>query len=386
MPPVLKGDIWPLFVSEGSLVYHQAVVYVCCKSYTRPIPLGVGKSLQQKLKGSPQDINDGRSQAKEPGLVVGRDKSMISHVRACGSITTADKVKAEAYYTSKGRAPASIIQTKSAGASFKECPPANLQEPPSERRKTATRIEEYAAFGNHFRDDTNEHACLIAELVSVNKVPFNVLSSPQFRRLQDFYLASAERTAKSGLVVHPAKIRAEMLPLRYEEVVARSSARINLSPLRDQFTLADDGWSSLRKIHYRTITIGAPGVPAETVAFFRLSPLHLHSVAVAKGWEKVIILGDRSAALEDYRPGFAVPLPRSPSAYVSDSAGPNVRARAIASLRHPKLIFLACLAHVFALLCGDYITSSSHHAVIARSQRVVHSFNSSSSVWLPLLL
>jgi hypothetical protein len=168
-------------------------------------------------------------------------------------------------------------------------------------------------------------------------------------------------------------------------VVARSSARINLSPLRDQFTLADDGWSSRRKIHYSIITIGAPVVPAETVALFRISPLHRQGVAIAKGWEKIIILGDRSAALEDYPPGFALPLPRSPSAFVSDSAGPNVRARAIASLRHPKQIFLPCLAHVFALLCGDYITSSIHRAVIARSQRVVHFFNSSSSVWLPLL-
>jgi hypothetical protein len=166
--------------------------------------------------------------------------------------------------------------------------------------------------------------------------------------------------------------------LRHEEGVARSSARISLSPIRDLSTLANDGWSSRRKIHYSTITIGAPGVPAETVALFRVTPLQLHGVAIAKGWEKNIILGDRSAPLEDYPPGFAVPLPRSPSAFVSDSAGPNVRAHAIASLRHPKLIFLPWLAHVCALLCGAYITSSSHHAVIARSQRVVHFFNISS--------
>jgi hypothetical protein len=101
MPPVLKGDIWPLFVLEGSLVYHQAVVYAGCKRCTQPVPLGVGTTLQQKLKG-PQDINDGRSQAKELGLVVGRDKSMISHVRACGSITTADNGKAEAYFKANG--------------------------------------------------------------------------------------------------------------------------------------------------------------------------------------------------------------------------------------------------------------------------------------------
>jgi hypothetical protein len=80
----------------------------------------------------------------------------------------------------------------------------------------------------------------------------------------------------------------------------------------------------------------------------------------------------RGVPLEDYPLGFALRLPRSPSAVVSDSADPNVRARTITSLQHPNIIFLLCLAHTFALTCGDYITSSSHHAFMAQSQRVVH--------------
>jgi hypothetical protein len=162
----------------------------------------------------------------------------------------------------------------------------------------------------------------------------------------------------SGLVVHPAKIRADMLPLRYNEAVVRSRDRIGASLLREQFTLADDGWSSPRKVHYTTITIGAPRVPLETVALFRILPSELHGLAIAKGWEKLILLGGRAAPLEDYPSGFVVPLPGSPCAFLSDSSGPNVRARAIASLEYPNIIVFPCFAHILALLFGDYLMGS----------------------------
>jgi hypothetical protein len=60
---------------------------------------------------------------------------------------------------------------KSVAAYFTEGPSANPQEPASKRRKAATRIGECAAFRNRIRRDTNEHASLINEAVSVNKVP-----------------------------------------------------------------------------------------------------------------------------------------------------------------------------------------------------------------------
>jgi hypothetical protein len=170
-------------------------------------------------------------------------------------------------------------------------------------------------------------------------VPFAVLSSPALRELQDYYLGSAQRTAKSQLVIVPAKIRTKFLPRRFEEVVERSSARISRSPLREQFTFADDGWASHRKTHYKTVTIGAPGVPAEIVALCPVSPSELHGVLIATTWEMLIMLSDRGASLEDYTLGFALRLPRSPSGFVPDSAGRNVRARAFASLRHPNIFF-----------------------------------------------
>jgi hypothetical protein len=228
------------------------------------------------------------------------------------------------------------------------CPgPSAKSQQPAYKRLKATTIEEYAAFRNNgFRHDPDVHARLIVNLVSVHKMPFAVLSSRAFRELQDYYLGSAERPAKSGLVNFPAKIRTKSLPLLFEEAVERSSARISRSPLREQFTLADDGWASRHKTHCKTGTIGAPGVPAEIFALCPVSPSELHGVSIARTWKMLILVSDRGAPLEDYPLGFALRLPRSPSAFVSDSAGPNVRARAIASLRHPNIIFLPA-SHIY---------------------------------------
>jgi hypothetical protein len=92
-------------------------VYARCKSCTQPIPLDVGTTLQQKLKGSPQDITEGRSQAKKLGPFVGRYTSILARGRECGSITAPDKAKVKAYYRSMGQTPASVTLPKSAAAS-----------------------------------------------------------------------------------------------------------------------------------------------------------------------------------------------------------------------------------------------------------------------------
>jgi hypothetical protein len=84
------------FVREESLVYNGAFVYARCRDCTEAISLGVGTTLRQKLAGSPLDISGGRAQAKELGLIIGRDRSMIAHGRTCSSITTVFQAKAEA--------------------------------------------------------------------------------------------------------------------------------------------------------------------------------------------------------------------------------------------------------------------------------------------------
>jgi hypothetical protein len=316
---------------------------------------------------------------------------MYSHVQKCSLVSPEAKTEAEAYWKSKKMIAAITTPPGSAAASGEgdgwrsTARSPSLSPPSAKRNKTARKRGEYAAFGNRFRHNIDTHSRLIAEFISVCKVPFNIINSTKFRRIQEFYLVTPERTITSGLVVHPAKIHVEMLPLRYNEAVVRSRARIGASLLCEQFIVADDGWSSRRKVHYTTVTIGAPRVPPETVALFRILPSELHGLGIAKGWEQLILLGGRAAPLEDYPSGFAVPLPGSPCAFVSDSSGPNVRAGAIASLRHPNIIFIPCLALILALLCGDYLMGSGRSADIAKSQQLDHFFNSSSSLWLLLL-
>jgi hypothetical protein len=159
-----------------------------------------------------------------------------------------------------------------------------------------------------------------------------------------------------------------MLPLHYIQAVARSRARIHASTLSDQLTLADDGWDSRREVHYAAVTIGMPLVPSETIALSRIQPTEPHGVAGAKAREQPILIGDRAAPLAEYPAGFALPLPMSPSAFVLDSPGPNIRARAIASWRHPGVVFIPCFAHIFALLCGDYLTASRYPTVRGSTQ------------------
>jgi hypothetical protein len=153
---------------------------------------------------------------------------------------------------------------------------------------------------------------LIAQFISVHNVPFHVICSPEFRELQDFYVASADRTLKSGLVVYPHKIRHDLLPLRCIQAVASSRARIHASTPSDQLTLADDGGASRRKVYYAAVTSRVPLVPSETIALSRIQPTELHGLPVAKAWEQLILLGDRAAPLAEYPAGFCSSTPLVP--------------------------------------------------------------------------
>jgi hypothetical protein len=78
-------------------------------------------------------------------------------------------------------------------------------------------------------------------------------------------------------------------------------------------------------------------------------------------------------------------LPCSPAAFVSGDAGVNARARRIASLRNPGIIFLPCSVHQAIFLCEDLVAKSRASNVLANASFVTHFINASSSNWLPLL-
>jgi hypothetical protein len=170
MPPTLKGDLWPLFHREASLNYMGGTVYARCKACTSKLSLTAGTALRGPLKidGS---VTAGRLAAKQLGLVIGRDRDKYSHVQKCSLTSSEAKMKAEAYWKSKKTTEATTTPPESATASgWGRSTDLSLMRAPlpsAKRRKIANNIGEYAAFGDRFRHDVDEHSCLIAEFVSV---------------------------------------------------------------------------------------------------------------------------------------------------------------------------------------------------------------------------
>jgi hypothetical protein len=255
----------------------------------------------------------------------------------------------------------------------------------AKKRRAQTTVQDYGVYGKRFRSDTTAHARLIAEAVSVSKVPFSFFCGDLFRRLQEYYVGGPDLLNVSGLIVNPGKLCSQILPLRYSEALESVLSRTKDGPLSQGFTVADDGWASRRKSHYSATAIARPGLSSETTAVSPVFVTELHGVAIARNWERVILLVERRNTVAEYPDGFNVALPCRPDAFCSDSADPNTRAMQIVALRHPRVIFVPCYAHVFALICGDFTTLASHASNIASFMQLVSFFNCSSSLSLPLL-
>jgi hypothetical protein len=216
------------------------------------LSLAKGTALREELKGDETAVFPGRAAANLLGLVPGRDRNMYGHMLMCNRISNDAKAKLEVLYFSKnafGAAP-TLHATAAASANGRSMlllgglsPTCAPPQPSAKRHKSSksSSIVEYGLFGERFKHHKDHHGLLIAEFLSVHTFPSHVICSPEFRELQDFYVASADRNLKSGLVVYPRKIMHEILPLRYIQAVALSRARIHASAMSDQLTLADDG-------------------------------------------------------------------------------------------------------------------------------------------------
>jgi hypothetical protein len=199
---------------------------------------------------------------------MGRDKDMNAHVQKCRSASAnLRRVAREHVCAKKMKNGSEVRTTATIGTLTGPCDAlqSSAVAGSSKRKHMQSSVEEYGVFCKRFKHDLDEHSRLIAELVPVANVPFNVLASSEFRRLHDFYVCGC--TAKAGLVLHPIKIQEKMLPFRSNEEVKRASTRMVTSGMASgQYTVADDGWSSRRKIHYSTVAVGRPRVPAQIVA------------------------------------------------------------------------------------------------------------------------
>jgi hypothetical protein len=275
---------------------------------------------------------------------------MARHIASCSSVSESVKLAVATYLQNKSSDSRDISALLTSPAAAK-------------KRRAQTTVQDYGVYGKRFRSDTTAHARLIAEAVSVSKVPFSFFCGDLFRRLQEYYVGGPDLLNVSGLIVNPGKLCSQILPLRYSEALESVLSRTKDGPLSQGFTVADDGWAAVSPVFVT----------------------ELHGVAIARNWERVILLVERRNTVAEYPDGFNVALPCRPDAFCSDSADPNTRAMQIVALRHPRVIFVPCYAHVFALICGDFTTLASHASNIASFMQLVSFFNYSSSLSLPLL-
>jgi hypothetical protein len=388
MVPKLSSPLWEYFEQLEGLTYCGTIVYARCVRCTPSITNADRTKIASLLRSAENmEKRSGRAMALEAKLVPGKPPDMARHIASCSSVSDSVKFSVASYNNKR----CSVSQdpcatrTSDAAAVVSSAPTNSTSSAKGKRRKTQAAISDCGVYGKRFQFETDAHDRLIADAVSVSKVPFNFFCGDLFRSLQKFYVGGAEVLKMSGLSVTPKKIRNLILPKRYSEALASLQVRVQDGPLAQGFTVADDGWASRRKAHYCVTSIARPGVPAETVSLSPIAPTDLHGVAIARGWERLIILAEQGKPVGEYPEGFYVSLPRRPDAFCSDSFASNTRARHILALRHPTIIFIPCFAHIFALICGDFMTLSSHASTIAKSMLLVSFFNNSSSLWLPLL-
>lgn len=198
MPPSTAGPIWLHFERIACLPYSKTSAYVFarCKLCTPEVTHTKFTKLEKLLNGSEEERKAGREEARMSGLVMGRDKEMNSHLRKCGSASADVKLVALEHVNGKTKkgstAPATTPLGSTAAASGPSSSSVVVGARSSKRKRTQSSVDEYGAFGNRFRHDVDQHSSLIAEFLSVTKVLFNAVASPEFHRLQDFYLITAD--------------------------------------------------------------------------------------------------------------------------------------------------------------------------------------------------
>jgi hypothetical protein len=188
MTPVVRGELWPWFHREESLVYVGTTVCARCRACTAERSLDTVAALREELKGDETAVSAGRAAAKLLGLVPRRDRNMYGHVLICNLISKDAKAEAEYYYFSKNAFGAAPTLRASAAASANgrstlplegPSPTFATPQPSAKCRKSSksTSIVEYGLFGERFKHDKGHRGRLIAQLISVHKFPFHVFCS-----------------------------------------------------------------------------------------------------------------------------------------------------------------------------------------------------------------
>jgi hypothetical protein len=371
---------------EGLLPYQGSHLrYATCNFCAEEPAVTLTDEIKAELA---RDRGRGRARASSAGFILGRGKEMSRHLKTCGKAPPEHRERAARGLSTAAKKSSEAVRTQPASSEKSRVPslPSSAKRKRSET-SAAEDVRMASVGGEKRRHDPELHAQLVAEAAAVGKVSFNFLSGPLFRSLQDFYCGGSKCVERSGLVIRPEKSRKKFIRRAYDAALVDLETQLSSLALSDSrsYTVAGGGFTTVAKNHVDGVTIGRPDSWSLTIGVIPVSPSEPHGVAIAKGWEQLILLSRMESKLSKYPAGFFAALPCSPAAFVSDDAGANARARRIASLRHPDVVFLPCFAHQASLLCGDLVARSRAATVLADAAFLTNFINASPSKWLPLL-
>jgi hypothetical protein len=101
MPPVARGELWPLFHREESLVCVGTTFNARYRACTAELSLAIETVLREQLESDETAVSAGRAAADLHSLAPGRDRNSYGYVLISCRISPDAKTKAEAYYFSK---------------------------------------------------------------------------------------------------------------------------------------------------------------------------------------------------------------------------------------------------------------------------------------------
>lgn len=397
----VKSSAWDHF-TRTVIKFDRAYFFASCKYCASDMSaadfLGFETTIGVDAAVTTEERKASRSAARDRGVVKGRADEMHRHLKLkCSKAPGWAQEAARVALSVSGGAKTNTSNIGQASlAPLSGAPGARAQavrQISGEKRKRApamknSNIGDYMAGGSRFEIKTEEVMKAVVDLLAVDKVPFNIVEGVRFRQfIKSLTGLDREAQGKKGLLLHQRKIRNKILPPAYDDakknLVRRASAALECCGL----TYADDSWKSRASNHLCGVSLSSPSpsVAAMTIALASIPPESLNAVCIAAGWETVILLARRGAALKDYPPGWFVALPAVPVAFCSDDAAANRKARRILAIRHPAIVTVPCFGHQVALMCGDLVTKGSHAPVLAKNLKVITYFNSSYAkrlVWL----
>jgi hypothetical protein len=89
---------------------------------------------------------------------------------------------------------------------------------------------------------------------------------------------------RSGLFIYPGKIRKKFIGSAYD------AALVDLETQLSSLALSNSRSYTVAKNHVDGVTISRPDSRSLTIGIIPVSPSELHGVAIAKGWENLIML------------------------------------------------------------------------------------------------